>query len=269
MMDEVEIHKDPDAMFVASCKAKHHILKIFSTKNPLKREKMPVRTANAKMRNVNRKWRIEKYSSEEEEDNDADVEDLSSSDLGDHQQQATIRNEQINTVNDDFNDDSSDDGETQMPPPPQVVKKKVPPDRKNRGKNRKYKYKYHMPTPEEEGNTSDEDRKKSDRRIIPKEVEQRKMASNPPTYVKIFNMVKCCSGYRLLFDDIHRKPPNDLVFWYRMRREYPNPVNRGQWKVADKIGNAYFYSRDLACLHRVQGLETLTLDGIYCEQQIF
>ena len=131
------------------------------------------------------KWRIEKYSSEEEEeeeeDNDADVEDLSSSDLGDHQQQATIRNEQINTVDDDFDDDGSDDGETQMSPPTQVVKKKVLPDRKNQGKNRKYKSKYHMPTPEEEGNTSDEDRKKSDRRIIPKEVEQRKMASNPPT----------------------------------------------------------------------------------------
>ena len=145
-----------------------------------------------------------------------------------------------------------------MPPPTQVVKKKILPDRKNRGKNRKYKYKYHTPTPEEEGNTSDEDRKKSDRRIILKEVEQRKMASNPPTYVKIFNMVKHCSGCRLLFDDKHRKPPNDLVFRYRMRREYPDPVNRGQWKVADKIGNAY-----------LQGLETLTLDGIYCEQQIF
>ena len=92
---------------------------------------MPVRTTNAKMRIVNRKWHIEKYSSEEEEDNDTDVEDLSSSDLGDHQQQATIRNEQINTVDDDFDDDGSDDGETQMLPPPQVVKKKVLPDRKN------------------------------------------------------------------------------------------------------------------------------------------
>ena len=92
---------------------------------------MPVRTANAKMRNVNRKQHIEKYSSEEEENNDADVEDLNSSDLGDHQQQATIRNEQINTVDDDFDDDGSDDGETQMSPPPQVVKKKVLSDRKN------------------------------------------------------------------------------------------------------------------------------------------
>ena len=84
MMDEVEKHKDPDEMFVQSRKEKHRIPKIFSTKNPLQREKMPVRTANAKMRNVNRKRHIEKYSSEEEEDNDADVEDLSSSDLGDH-----------------------------------------------------------------------------------------------------------------------------------------------------------------------------------------
>ena len=75
-----------------------------------------------------------------------------------------------------------------MPPPTQVVKKKVLPDMKNQGKNRKYKYKYHTPTPEEEGNTSDEDHKKSDRRIILKEVEQRKTVSNPPTYVKIFNM---------------------------------------------------------------------------------
>ena len=92
MMDEVEKHKDPHAMFVPSRKAKHRIPKIFSTKNPLQREKMPERTANVKMRNVNRKRCIEKYSSEEdEEDNDADVEDLSSSDLGDHQQQVTIR----------------------------------------------------------------------------------------------------------------------------------------------------------------------------------
>ena len=160
-----------------------------------------------------------------------------------------------------------------MLPPPQiqekVVKKKVLPDRKNRGKNRKYKYKYYTPTPEEEGNTSNEDCKKSDKRIILKEVEQKKMASNPPTYVRIFNMVKHCSGCRLPFDKIHRKPPNDLVFQYRMRREYPDPVHRGQWKVVNKIGNTYFHSRDLACLHRVQGLERLTLDGIYCEQEIF
>ena len=273
MMDEVEKHRDLDAMFVPSHKAKHCIPKIFSTKNLLERDKMPVRTMNAKMRIVNRKWHTEKYSSEEEEDNDADVEDLSSSDLGDHQQQATIRNEQINIVDDDFNDNGSDDGETEMLPPPQiqekVVKKKVLPDRKNRGKNGKYKYKYHTPTPEEEGNSSKEEHKKLDKRIIPKQIEQTKMATNPPTYVRIFSMVEHCSGCRLLFNEIHRKPPNDLVFQYRMKREYPDPVNRGQWKVANKIGNTYFHSRDLACLHRVQGLERLTLDGIYCAQQIF
>ena len=273
MTDEVEKHTDPDAMFMLSHKAKHHIPKIFLTKNPLERDKMPVRTMNVKMKIVNRKWHIEKYSSEEEEDNDADVEDLSSSDLGDHQQQVRIRNVQINIVDDDFDDDGSDEGKTEMPPPPQiqekVVKKKVLPDRKDRGKNRKYKYKYHMPTPEEEGNSSDEECKKSDKRILPKQVEKMKMVSNPPTYVRIFNMVKRCSHCRLLFDDIHRKPPNDLVFCYRMRWEYPNPVNRGQWKVGNKIGNTYFHSGDLACLHRVQGLESLTLDGIYCEQEIF
>ena len=115
-----------------------------------------------------------------------------------------------------------------MPPPTQVVKKKVLPDRKNRGKNRKYKYKYHTPTPER--------RRKLQSDWRPQEIRQKdhtegswakEMASNPPSYVKIFNMVKCCSGCRLLFDDKHRKPPNDLVFRYRMRREYPDPVKQG------------------------------------------
>ena len=39
MMDEVEKHKDPDAMFVPSRKAKHRIPKIFSTKIHFKEKK--------------------------------------------------------------------------------------------------------------------------------------------------------------------------------------------------------------------------------------
>ena len=42
-----------------------------------------------------------------------------------------------------------------------------------------------------------------------------------------------------------------------MRREYPDKDNPGQWKVGDKPGNAYFHSRDLACLKRISELSNV------------
>ena len=54
-----------------------------------------------------------------------------------------------------------------------------------------------------------------------------------------------------------------------MRREYPDKDNLGQWKVGDKPGNAYFHSRDLACLKRISELSNVNETHIYIEDGIY
>ena len=95
------------------------------------------------------------------------------------------------------------------------------------------------------------------------------MNTNPPTYVRIRPVIKRCQGCRVLFDKSERIPPNDLIFWYVMRREYPDKDNPGQWKVGDKPGNAYFHSRDLACLKRISELSNVNETHIYIEDGIY
>ena len=75
-----------------------------------------------------------------------------------------------------------------------------------------------------------------------KDIEKKKMNSNPPTYVRIRIIIKCCQRCRVSFDKSEHIPPNDLVFRYVMRRECPDKDNPGQRKVGDKTGNAYFHS---------------------------
>ena len=95
------------------------------------------------------------------------------------------------------------------------------------------------------------------------------MNTNPPTYVRIRPVIKRCQGCRVLFDKSERIPPNDLIFRYVMRREYPDKDNPGQWKVGDKPGNAYFHSRDLACLKRISELSNVNETHIYIEDGIY
>ena len=54
-----------------------------------------------------------------------------------------------------------------------------------------------------------------------------------------------------------------------MRREYPDKDNPGQWKVGDKPGNAYFHSRDLACLKQISELSNVNETHIYIEDGIY
>ena len=54
-----------------------------------------------------------------------------------------------------------------------------------------------------------------------------------------------------------------------MRREYPDKDNPGQWKVGEKPGNAYFHSRDLACLKQMSELSNVNETHIYIEDGIY
>ena len=94
-----------------------------------------------------------------------------------------------------------------------------------------------------------------------KDIEKKKMSSNPPTYVRIRPIIKCCQGCRIPFDKSEHIPPNDLVFQYVMRREYPDKDNPGQWKVGDKPGNA--------CLKRISELSNVNETQIYIEDGIY
>ena len=54
-----------------------------------------------------------------------------------------------------------------------------------------------------------------------------------------------------------------------MRRECPDKDNPGQRKVGDKTGNAYFHSRDLACLKQISELSNVNEMHIYIEDRIY
>ena len=234
---EVDKHTDPDAGFIPSNASKHRVPKKFSTKNPVQKFK----ERNGK------KLMPEKVTSEDE---DADNECGTSSDSDlDDEYQLPVR---IPT-------NSSDEADDRFPltVQPIVPERRVLPPRKRCGKNRKY----HSTTPAE--TSSEEEMAMGHKGRVNKDVERQKMNTNPPTYVWMKPMVKRCQGCRVLFDKSERKAPNDLIFRYQMIREYPDPNNPGQWKKTDKLANAYFHSRDLACLWQVPDLSNITGPHLY------
>ena len=247
---EVEKHTDPDAGFIPSNASKHRVPKEFSTKNPVQKFK----DRNAK------KLLPEKVTSEQEQDEDADNEcgTSSDSDLDDEYRPAI----QIQKDNDEDSTDAPDD--RVLPTvEPIIPQRRVLPARKRRGKNRKY----HSTTPAE--TSSEEEMAMGHKGRVLKDVERQKMNTNPPTYVWMKPIVKRCQGCRVLFDKSERKAPNDLIFRYQMIREYPDPNNPGKWKKTDKVANAYFHSRDLACLRRVPELSNINENHIYIEDGVY
>ena len=49
---------------------------------------------------------------------------------------------------------------------------------------------------------------------VPKDMEKKKMNTNPPSYVRIRPIIKRCQGCRVPFDSSDRIAPHDLVFRY-------------------------------------------------------
>ena len=197
--------------------AKHRVPKKFSTKNP---------TQKYKNRGVPTQECIlpEEVSLDEEDENEADISSQSDKDEDYHPHLVG-------------NGDTSDEPDDIVPPAPEpsIPECRVMPARKRCGKNRKY-----MSTTAAES-SSEEELRIGQKGRVKKDIEKKKMNSNPPTYVRIQPIIKHCQGCRVLFDKSERIPPYDLVFRYVMRREYPDKDNPGQWKVGDKPGNAYFH----------------------------
>ena len=100
---------------------------------------------------------------------------------------------------------------------------------------------------------------------VQKDIKKKKMNMSPPTYVHIRPMIKRCQGCRVLFDSSECRAPHDLIFWYVMQREYPDPKSPATWKVSEKPGNAYFHVHDLACLRGVPELCSVNETHIYIE----
>ena len=167
----------------------------------------------------------EEVSLDEEDENKADISSQSDNDEDYHPHLVG-------------NGDTSDEPDDRVPPAPEpdIPQRRVIPARKRRGKNQKY-----MSTTAAESSSKEEIRIGQKGRVK-KDIEKKMMNTNPPTYVRIRPVIKRCQGCRVLFDKSECIPPNDLIFWYVMRREYPDKDNPGQWKVGDKPGNAYFHS---------------------------
>ena len=47
---------------------------------------------------------------------------------------------------------------------------------------------------------------------VPKDMEKKKMNTNPPSYVRIRPIIKRCQGCRVPFDTSDCTAPHDLVF---------------------------------------------------------
>ena len=138
-------------------------------------------------------------------------------------------------------------------------KKRKLPTRAKRGRNPKYDS-----SPER----GPDDLDKYDAMLVPKDTEKAKMDENPPVYVKMWSKVSLCSGCDRKFADIYRKPPNDLIFRYRMHRKYFDKKEQKLVTTKERA-NAYFHAKDLACLHMIPELEDLDVTGIYIENHTF
>ena len=246
MQGEVDKHTHPDSQFIPSRAAKHRVPKTFSRKNPTQKYK------DRGVPTQERTLRPEEISLDEEDENEANISSQSDNDE-DYQPHAV------------GNGDTTDEPDDIVPPCPEplIPERRIMPARKRRGKNRKY-----MSTTAAESSSEEEIRIGQKGRVN-KDIEKKKMNTNPPTYVRIRPIIKRCQGCRVLFDKSECIAPNDLVFRYVMRREYPDKDNPGQWKVGDKPGNAYFHSRDLACLKRISELSNVNETHIYIEDGIY
>ena len=160
MQGEVDKHTHPDSQFVPSRAAKHRVLKTFSRKNPTQKYK------DRGIPTQERTLRPEEISLDEEDENEADISSQSDNDE-DYQPHAV------------GNGDTTDKPDDVIPPCPEplIPECRIMPARKRRGKNRKY-----MSTTAAESSSEEEIRLGQKGRVN-KDIEKKKMNTNPPTYV--------------------------------------------------------------------------------------
>ena len=94
---------------------------------------------------------------------------------------------------------------------------------------------------------------------VPLALEQNKLKNNPPVLVRINRQIKSCFGCKGRFSADAFVAPNDLVFKLLAIRQ--RPVGDGTWVDNTFKTPAYFHSRDMACLRRVD--PTLDVTYIY------
>ena len=125
------------------------------------------------------------------------------------------------------NGDTSDEPDDIVPPAPEpdIPQCRVMPARKRRGKNRKY-----MSTTAAES-SSEEEIRIGQKGRVKKDIEKKKMNTNPSTYVRIRPVIKLCQGCRVLFDKSERIPPNDLIFRYVMSIRTKITRDSGKWET--------------------------------------
>ena len=92
---------------------------------------------------------------------------------------------------------------------------------------------------------------------VPIAMEQNKLKKTPPVLVRITRQIKSCFGCKGKFSSDAFVAPNDLVFKLLTIRQRLLPD--GTWVDNTFKTPAYFHSRDMACLRRVDP----TLDATF------
>ena len=96
---------------------------------------------------------------------------------------------------------------------------------------------------------------------VPKDVEEQKLATNPPCIVLMNALIQKCSGCHFRYTAPERWWPWDMVFRYLMYRLKPD--GKGKMEPDTKRTPAYFHTRDLACLPHLEELKNIEMDDIY------
>ena len=149
------------------------------------------------------------------------------------------------------------------------------PGRKRYGHNRKYE--------DLDQYSTNEEVREFDHHAPTSQQETVKLAANPPTYcflrrppVHLHPLIKMrgvkkypkrCNGCLLPFPDELYEPPLNLVFCFKTVRQWYS--DEGYYMTSKKPENAYYHSRDMACLRRCPELERVTIEKCYMEQACF
>ena len=143
---------------------------------------------------------------------------------------------------------------------PVKPQRKKNPQRRGRGQNPKFA---ENPVRLIPNNNYEEERKIK----IPEDFEKEYIQANRVYYIvldpKKKNLISRCRGCHGNITEGDKKPPRNMLFLHKLRREIPPKGGKGQWIYSQDRRNCYFHARDFRCLKAIPDLTEITESYIY------
>ena len=156
-------------------------------------------------------------------------------------------------------DDALDDDVVIIEDPPRKN-----PKRPGRGQNPKYDQQIVPLNPQIDCDAADN-------RMVPHATEEKFLTINRPYYVVLNkkNLVSRCRGCQMVITEDEKRPPKNMVFLYKLRRDIPPKDGKGKWQLSREKRNCYFHADDLGCLRQVFELAKVKAADLYMSNENF